>query len=502
MKQPKTSALLIIFLLAFLAGVGVGEFVSVPIWVLVVGLPAVALAKAGVGLPAIAPRSGAKTGCWLAGLLVVGVALGMLRVELGRHITNVGTVDFYNDSGEAYALVGVITEEPDRRADHTKYTLEISELDGQKVTGRVLVKAGKLPEYFYGDELKITGKLQAPFETEEFSYRDYLARYGVYSTMYSPRVQKISSGKRNLFFTQLFAFKRFFENTINRVFPEPQASFMAGLLVGSRKGIPPDVTADFNATGLTHIIAISGYNIAIVIAFITGLFGSIVPRRWQFPLAAFFVSVFTLLVGASPAVVRAAIMGLLAFYALTHGRQYQVTLGLVFSAALMVFVNPQILLHDVSFQLSFAAVAGLMFVSPILEKWFAKIPNKFAIRESLLMTMSAQVTAVPLIVFYFARLSLVAPLANVLVAPAIPLAMLTGFIAVVAGIVFLPLGILFGFVAHALLTYILWVAKLGAQLPGANLEIGWFGITFAVIYYMALVGYLVWRVKAIERARA
>ena len=416
-----------------------------------------------------------------------------MRFQFSIHTTNSQTLDFYNEAEESLELRGIISQEPDRRADHAKYTLDVFSQNSEKVSGKVLIKTALLPEYFYGDELKLRGRLKTPFETEEFSYRDYLERFGIRSVMYFPRMEKISASNKNFLFEKLFAFKQKFEAKINQVFPEPHASFEAGLLIGSRRGIPNDVLEDFNTTGLTHIIAISGYNIALVIAFITALFGSYVPRKYQFPLATIFVVAFTLLVGAGAAVTRAAIMGLLAFYALTHGRQYHVGIALAFTAAGMVGWNPRILIHDVSFQLSFAAVAGLLFVSPLLEKYFAKIPNKFAIRESLLMTMSAQITAVPLIVFYFDRLSLVSPLANILVAPAIPLAMMVGFIAVAVGAVFLPAGILIGFLAYGLLSYILWIAEWGARLPGASVEVGSFGMGFVVIYYLGLVGFLCWR---------
>ena len=372
----------------------------------------------------------------------------MLRFATNAHEASLASLDFYNDRAESAELRGIISKEPDRRTDHMKYTLAISTRDGEPAAGNLLVKTARLPEYFYGDELLLRGELQTPFETDEFSYRDYLARYDIFSVIYYPRIEKISAGNRSLLFTQLFDFKRAFEAQINQVFPEPHASFEAGLLIGSRRGIPPDVLEDFNTTGLTHIIAVSGYNVALVIAFVTGLFGSLVARRWQFPLAVVFVAIFTLLVGANTPVLRAAIMGLLAFYALTSGRQTYAPLALTFTAAAMVAFNPRILLSDVGFQLSFAAVAGLLFVAPVFEKLLEKIPNKFAIRESLLMTLSAQVTAVPLIVFYFDRFSLISPLANVLVAPAIPLAMLVGFIAVVAGTIFLPAGLLVGFLAY------------------------------------------------------
>jgi len=493
MSKLKKSTLTISFLLAFLTGIALANFYKIPVELLAGGV------LAGILFVSFAKKF---PQILLAGLLLAGVSCGMLRFQFSIHETNPQTLDFYNDIEERVELRGIISEEPDRRMNHAKYTLEISERNGNKVEGRVLVKTQLLPEYFYGDELRLHGKLQTPFETEEFSYRDYLDRFGIRSVMYFASIEKISAGKVNPpdiwgvnFFAKLFAFKKKFEEKINQVFPEPHASFEAGLLIGSRRGIPEKVLEDFNATGLTHIIAISGYNIALVIALITALFSSFVPRRFQFPLAVIFVATFTLLVGANPAVVRAAVMGLLAFYALTHGRQYHAGLAIVLTASVMIFVNPKILLHDVSFQLSFAAVAGLLFVSPLLEKYFEKIPNKFAIRESLLLTLSAQITAVPLIVFYFDRLSLVSPLANVLVAPAIPLAMMLGFIAVAIGAIYLPAGILIGFLAYGLLSYILWIAEWGAKLPGASVEVGYFGTVAVVVYYFGLVGFLIWRRK-------
>lgn len=487
-RQPKKSALTISLFGAFLVGIGLGEFTKLDFRILlVVFAAALTLLFLRRKFPPIL----------FATFVLIGLTLGFARFQISM-IEEPNELARFNDLDRKIELSGIITAEPDRRSDHAKYTIEVSSVrDGEtaeSVNGRVLIKTDLLPEYFYGDELRLTGKLETPFETDEFSYLDYLDRFGIGSVLYYPSIEKISANNRSMIFAWLFAFKKNFEEKINQIFPEPTASLEAGLLIGSRRGIPDAVLADFNATGLTHIIAISGYNISLVTAFITALFGSFVPRKYQFPLAVVLVTAFTLLVGAGPAVVRAAIMGLLAFFALTSGRQYHVGLAFVLTASAMVCWNPKILLHDVSFQLSFAAVAGLIFVGPLLEKYFAKIPNKFAIRESLLLTLSAQITAVPLIVFYFARLSLVAPLANLLVAPAIPLAMLTGFIAVGLGAIFLPAGMLVGFVAYGLLEYILFVARELAALPLASVEVGNFGIAAVVLYYLVLIGFLIWRV--------
>lgn len=487
MKQPSRSFLTILSLLAFLGGVGLASFFSLNLtWLLGIISLGFLLALIGKKFSPVL----------LVGLILVGGGIGMLRYNFALQDNSPHPLSAFNDIEKEVSLTGEIISEPDSRSNHTKYTLEISEWsDGiieKYVSGRVLIKTQKLPEYLYGDELTLRGKLQTPFETDEFSYRDYLARNGIKSVMYYPQIKKISSGNGNFLLAAMYRFKSAFEAKLNRIYPEPHASFMAGLLIGSRRSIPQNVMDNFNTVGLTHIIAISGYNIALVIALITGLFGSLLPRKWQFPVAFIFVVVFTLLVGANAAVVRAAIMGLLAFFALTIGRQYHAGVAIILTAAAMILWNPYTL-QDVSFQLSFAAVLGLMFISPLLEKYCVWIPNKFAIRESLLMTFSAQVTAVPLIVFYFARLSLISPLANVLVAPAIPLAMLLGALSIIAGWIFLPAGILIGFLAYGLLTYILKVAEWGSALPFASLEVNNFTFALVVIYYAALIGFLIYK---------
>ncbi len=488
MKQPHPHriALTITFFSAFLAGVFVGNFLNL-------GL-VVPLQLAGLGL--VLAFFGRHRFVLLAlGLIILGTGLGFARFDLDRHMTTPATLDYYNDSEGKLTMIGMVSEDPDRRADHTKLTIAVNTLQlgeaEQEVAGNILVKIARFPEYAYGDTMQLTGKLKTPFETEEFSYRDYLARHDIYSVMYYPYVEKLGTDQGNLFWAALYDIRRGFEDKLNQVFPEPQASFEAGLLIGSRRSIPDNILEDFQTTGLTHIIAISGYNIALVIAFVTGLLGAAVPRRWQLPIVASFIIIFTLIVGAGAPVVRAAIMGLIAFMALTSGRQHHIGIALAFTAVVMALLNPQIL-TEISFQLSFAAVLGILYVGPVFERYLRHVPKKFAMRDSLTLTLAAQVTAVPLIVLYFNQFSIVAPLANILVAPAIPLAMLTGFAAVLVGFIYLPAGILLGLAAHGLLSYILEVAEQLAKVPLASMDITWFGFTLAAAYYLALI-YGLWR---------
>lgn len=411
--------------------------------------------------------------------LACGFAIALLSVARTTHHPSNTTVDTYA-TDQTVTLKGMITDEPDRRPLHTKYTIQVSELTTQSgalvspVDGRVLVSDyANWPFYTVGDTVRVRGTLEKPTKIESFYYDRYLSRFNVYSVIYRSSIEKIHTntplspfmkGKRFLYDT-----KQRFEFQINRLFPEPHASFMAGLLTGSRKGIPSHVLTNFTETGLTHIIAISGYNITIIITLISGsLFW--LPLRWRFVPSIIAIVLFTVFVGASAAVVRAAIMGILGLCALQAHRIQSVRLGILWTAFFMLLWNPKYLWYDAGFQLSFLSVFGLVELSPWMEKWFQKIPKNYGMREALHMTVAAQIATAPLIIFLFGRISLVSPLANILVAPFIPLAMLFGFVATMMSFVWFQFGQCFAYLAWLCLEWIVIVAELLARLPFATIN--------------------------------
>ncbi|MBN2306559.1 ComEC/Rec2 family competence protein [Candidatus Peregrinibacteria bacterium] len=410
---------------------------------------------------------------------LLGLSLGFFRVIISEHQVTPADIDYYN--GQKMEVIGVVTE-VDIRRDQAKYTVS-AEGDLQ---GDILISLNKYPQYSYGDRIRLYGELRAPGEFDGFDYGAYLSRFGIYSVMYHPSIEVLESSQGNFFWHGMSFLQSKFMERINRLFPEPHASFEAGLLVGARKGIPEDLMNKFNITGLTHIIAISGYNITIIIVFVMWMLGSL-PRRLGFAVACAAIVLFTLFVGASPAVTRASIMGILGLIALNYGRQNNISLTILWSAALMVAWNPKILLHDVGFQLSFAAVMGLIYVAPHFEKYSKKLPQAFGVREAITMTLAAQVMALPIIVYNFERLSLIAPLANVLVVFAIPPAMLFGFIAVVLSFIFFPLAQIFAYIAWGILTYIIKIIEVTASIPHASINLPGMTLLMMAGYY-ALLG--------------
>jgi len=417
-------------------------------------------------------------------LALFGFALGMLRVTLAAHHVTPSDIDYYN--GQQMEVVGVVTE-VDIRREQAKYTVS-AEGDYE---GDILISLNKYPQFKYGDRVRLWGELQAPGTFDGFDYGAYLSRFGIYSVMYRPSVRLLESGQGNFFWSGMSYFQGKFMERINRLFPEPHASFEAGLLVGARKGIPPDLMEKFNITGLTHIIAISGYNITIIIVFVMWMLGSL-PRMTGFAVAVGTIILFTVFVGASPAVVRASIMGILGLMALNYGRQNNIHLTILWSAALMVLWNPKILIYDVGFQLSFAAVMGLIYVAPYFERYTQKLSQAFGIREAIVMTLAAQVMALPIIVYNFERLSLIAPISNLLVALAIPPAMFFGFAAVVLSFLFFPLAQILAYIAWGILTYIIKIIEITSLIPYASIDLPGMKLWMFFGYYGILILFLYW----------
>lgn len=289
----------------------------------------------------------------------------------------------------------------------------------------------------------------------------------------------------------LYSFKSRFEYQINRIFPEPHASLLAGLLTGSRHGIPEHLLSDFNATGLTHIIAISGYNITIIIAIISSFLFFLPLRRRLLP-ATLVIIIFTILVGAEASVVRAAIMGILGLLALHTGRQKESRLLILWTLFFMLAYNPKYLWYDAGFQLSFLAVLGLVELSPLLAPYLKHAPHTFAINESLQMTLASQWFAIPWIAYLFGRISLISPLSNILVALPVPLAMLFGFIGVTVSFLSFPLGQLISYVSWFFLEFVIQTAMLLSHIPFASIDIPYMSSASVVAYYLFLIAWLIW----------
>jgi competence protein ComEC len=281
--------------------------------------------------------------------------------------------------------------------------------------------------------------------------------------------------------------------------PEPQASLAQGIVLGIRYNIPQEIKDNFSRTGTAHILAISGANLSIMAGMLLSigiwLFGK--RRHIYIWLALGVIWLYTLITGMQPPVVRGAIMASLFLAAELLGRQRTAITSLAFAAAVMVGVNPPIL-WDASFQLSFLAMAGLIFLAPPLQTLGRKAVNKTIgeegigislaniVTDSFSVTLAATIAVWPVIAHYFGLVSLVSPLATFLALLALPAIIATGALAGLIGLLFLPLAQVIGWIAWLFTSYMLLVVNGFASLPLSSVKISSVGAPVIVAYYSAL----------------
>lgn len=390
--------------------------------------------------------------------------LAFVRYNLALPDSSKNNISFYNDSDFSFEVV--IDAEPDVRIDGVGYIVK-----PDNFSDKVYLKSKLYPRYEYGDRLRLECTLKTPVPIEDFRYDMYLARLGVFSICVNPQIEKIGSGEGNFVLKNILQFKQVFAERINKLWHEPYAGFMAGLLYGYRGGLG-DLQTDFNRTGVTHIVAISGYNISVIaIILITFCVHLWIPRKYAFWLVVFGIFLFVIFTGASGSVVRAGLMGCLVLLAQQLGRLNRINNAMALTAVLMTVYNPFVLVWDAGFQLSFLATIGLVYLSPILKNKFKKIPDLFGIKESLISTLSAIIITFPLILYQFGRLSTVAPIVNILILWLIPFVMIFGFLSVFFSFIFYPLGQILSWFTFLMLKYITTVVGFFAGLPFASVEL-------------------------------
>jgi len=444
----------------------------------------------------------------LLAVLCAGLfAAGMLRFQADETPSQPTGIAVFNDTDAPVSFRALVTDDPDEKTSSLSIRLAAREVlqDGewQPISGGILMRQGLFPRYHYGDLLEVKGKLETPPVLADFDYRQYLARQGIVSIVEYPKVDLLASGQGNRALAAIHGLRRELSSALTEALPEPQASLGRGILLGERSALPQDLTDALNATSTSHIIALSGYNVTLVAGLVIGGLAWLVGRRNAALLALAAIVAYTVLAGPSPSLLRAAIMGALYIVATLLGRPNSGIVSLLVAAAVMTGLDPPVI-QDVSFQLSFAAAAGLVLLVPLLRERAAQAFSPLradprSLRQGLLgmlfetaiVTTAAVVSTLPLIALYFQRLSLVALPANLLVVPAFPFIMITSMLVAVVGLVSGGLAALLGWVAWLGLAYMTEAVRLLADVPFASLELRGFNMGHAVALY-ALIAVLVW----------
>ena len=414
---------------------------------------------------------------------------------------------FEDAVGSSVVIEGVVVRDPDQRERTTHLALEVQKLNGVSVEEkvRVLIFADTFEVAGYGDLISARGTLKKPeaFETDSgrtFNYTKYLRAHGILYTVSFPSVTKLSSGEGNPIVAGLLSIKHLFIKGIERTVPEPESALLAGLLLGEKQSLGEKLTEAFRNAGVVHIIVLSGYNVALVIQWISFVFLKIFSRAWAYSFSALFVIGFAIMTGGSETTIRALIMALLMMIATVLHRPKAALRMLAVAGAVMALWNPYVVLYDLSFQLSILATLGLILFSETIASRLTFIPDfkYFPFREIVSTTIATQVTVLPLLIFSVGAVSLVFLPANVLVLPAVPVAMFVGFFASITSLISPVLAFPLSILGYGILSYIISIATFFGSLPFASLPIPreWMWPLLMVLSFLyATVGLLLFRFR-------
>lgn len=495
--------------LAFLSGIFLGDLLNWPLWAWMIPVP--------VCVVVLALRSRLRQRIPFpehplpvpAALLLLLLALGGARYQLAHPPLTTRDIGWYRDQPGKYIVHGHLVKPPDRRDGYTLLTIEAQsarlpgELSHRPVRGLLLASVHGYARY--GDKVRVEGSLQTPGGESNSSYREYLRRRGIHVYMPSAQVQVLRHGQGNPLLALIYAVRDSSLKAVYRVFPDPEASLAAGILLGVESGIPETVAEAFRSTGTAHVIAISGANFALIAGLLVAAGSRLLGKRRGALAAAAGIAFYAVLVGANPAVVRAALLSGLSLLASLVGRRQDGLNSLAFITALMSLFAPDTP-WDIGFQLSFTATLGLILYAGPLTTWFSRTAGRFLpadwvrrlsgpVGEYFLFTLAAQVMTLPVTVYHFQRLSLSSVLANPLILPAQPPLMILGGLAVVIAQLAPGLGQLAAYLVWPFLVYTIRMVELCARAPISELAVTQIPFSWVALFYALLLGFTFLRTR-------
>jgi len=384
-------------------------------------------------------------------------------------------------------FIGQVVKEPDIRNTNTKLTIQTEQT-------KILVTTGNYPEYNYGDILEIKGKLQEAVVFEDFNYKQYLAKNGIYAVIYYPEIKVLKQSQGNFIYQTIFTFKSKIKQSIEKIVPFPEISILEAITLGNKQMLGEELKESLNITGTRHIVAISGMHIIIlseIIMYLLIIFGLWRGQALYFAIG--LLVLFIIMIGAPASAIRAGIMGAILLIAESIGRLNDSSRIVIFAGAIMLVFSPLLLRYDVGFQLSFLAVLGIVYLKPIFDNWLERLfkkENLNGLVQIITMTLAAQAAVLPILIYNFGRISFISPLANIFIVPALPYIMGFGLAFNMGTVIWPFIGKILVWPMYIGLTYIIRLTNYLSQIPFVSREISDIHWIWLLGYYILLIGFI------------
>ncbi len=363
--------------------------------------------------------------------------------------------------------------------------------------GNIRLTLARYPGYRYGNILRAEGTIVE----SDAAFRNMNLRDGIVGTMLRPKVALLREDGGNPVMSALTRFKERIQGVFMQTLPYNEALLMSGLTLGTKADFSKEFRAELSQSGTSHLVALSGYNIMVIVMGLGWLFRVLRLKHAAFPLTVVAIVAFVLMTGAEASVVRAAVMGSIVLLAGEVGRLYSFRNAITLAAFVMTLQNPKVLMFDVGFALSFAALLGIVYLEPILAALTHLGAGESFLnwKKSISMTVAATLATLPILVVQFGTFSVSGVAANIAILSAVPATMVLGLLIAIGGFIAMPLAKLFALLAHPLLWYEGAVIHMFSGFGYVSGIMG-FGIGFLFTYYAALVAFMVYAKRRLNYA--
>ncbi len=400
------------------------------------------------------------------GILIILVLFLALRIGLlNQNVSNY-------KNGDQVLLERTLQQEPQKVGGTGRFSVFL------EANQKVFITTTAFPLIHYGQAVRISGILKTRvIDNEKVIY-----------TMSFPKIEAIQK-RSNIVLSLAYAIRQKIVDTFTSLLPASSAGLLLGIVFGVTDSMSKEMVDDFKLVGMLHMVAASGMNVSLLGGFVSSLFAYFLKRQAALIATIAFILFYTLLAGAQPSIVRAAIMGILVWSAQIIGRQAISVWILALTGYGMLLFDPY-LLSDIGFQLSFAATLGLLVLRPLFEV------KKSILGEDLVTTFIAQLATLPIILANFGMYSPVSLLVNALALWPVPMLMVLGSLGALAGFIWQPLASVFLYLSLPLLLYIEYMAKFSSKFAFV-LTFDSFPIPAVVGYYMILASFMLIRRKQV-----
>lgn len=359
-------------------------------------------------------------------------------------------------SKEALSLTGKVINRPKLKGKTLQFVMEVEKIASKngsqkmggekennsgeiekKVEGKVrVISYLPLMNYDYGDKVKLEGKLTLPKgekEKGEFNPQKYLSYQGIWVELSTGKVDLIKRGRGNPLMKWAYRSRDWMVRLIEHSLPEPQSAVLKAIMLGDKDSLPAEVKDKFLKTGTGHILVVSGLHVGLVLFILFVFFRTLgLSFKLTSLLAVPLLAYYAVLTGLRAPVLRATLMAGVGLGCLLINRDTP-PLVILSLAALFILILSPLSLFTTSFQLSFIAVGGIIYLTPYLEKRFKRLP--LWLRKSLAVSLAAQLSVLPLLAFYFHQIPLIGLLTNLLIAPLVTIILALGFFSLALGLI-------------------------------------------------------------------